>query len=262
VSSLLWTSGDLTGAIAGSVTTQNDDDSICIVVELDEGVLTSEVHLYVGGCDVIPTTADGDYDHTSFNYNTGPIDATGSVTISISRDELPFAAGDCFCIAVRVTIGDDAAWADGEHQPTAESLTRAFDYCLQECCYEDESAWADGERYAERGNWATYTDYDSVAMEVILYAGQTLEAGIVSFSDVVDGEVMITITLNENWQFDDISGNVKIQGYDEEPPAGNPAPGQFDYHFDAVSSPFTATVEVAAFYGIHVDLLHEVPCPE
>jgi hypothetical protein len=64
-------------------------------------------------------------------------------------------------------------------------------YNLEPCpddepCYEfkDETAWSAGLRYNTRGNWATYTAY-SAGSTVKLFAGQTLEAGTVSFSNPV-----------------------------------------------------------------------------
>jgi hypothetical protein len=130
-------------------------------------------------------------------------------------------------------------------------------------CYEfkDETAWSAGSRYNTRGNWATYTAYNGVAKTVKLFAGQTLEAGSVSFSAPVDGEVEITITLNEDWFFDDVLENVKIQDY-ATAPSGNPSPGGFAHKDTATESPFSITVPANNFYGVHVDVTKrtEVEC--
>lgn len=136
----------------------------------------------------------------------------------------------------------------------------------QEVCYEDETGWADGLRYTSKGNWATYTPYDGQQKTVTLYAGQTMDAGTVTFSGV-NGNVIITIQLNEGWFFDymdddgEIEESVHIQGYDSAS-SGNPAPGQFDYEYPAMGQTHEATVPAANFYGVHVALLHEVPCPD
>jgi hypothetical protein len=134
------------------------------------------------------------------------------------------------------------------------------------CCYEEETAWGDGTRYVPQGNWATYTSYEGVAKTVTLFAGQTMDAGTVAFSDPVDGMVNITITLRNGWHFDFrgaggvIENSVHIQDYYEVPPAENPAPGQFDYAFLAMGRTITVTLPQALFYGVHTQLIHVVPC--
>ena len=141
-------------------------------------------------------------------------------------------------------------------------------------CYEwqTETAWSAGARYVNRGNWATYSTYIPNTT-VSIFAGQTMEAGTVLFSEIDnDNKVTITITLNDGWHlaiFDkDINGydigeenleTVKIQGYDVAPKR-NPAPGQFADKGNLLE----VTVPAATFYGIHLDvgLLTEIECPE
>jgi hypothetical protein len=135
-----------------------------------------------------------------------------------------------------------------------------------EKCYQDETAWADGERYVEQGNWATYTPYEPDS-SVILYAGQTMEAGEAYFSEPVDGEVTITITLNEGWIFyydlydPEEDHNLKVQDY-AEAPSGNPAPGLFDWKTFIPVGSTTGNIVVPAnnFYGVHLDLAQLVSC--
>jgi hypothetical protein len=262
---LILTTGPDAGTEVGTVTVQNDNDTLCIVVTLLEGLNLTDIQLNVGNCDEIPVDDDGNYDFAAFNLNTGLFDPVGEYVIEIDGADLPFVTGDCFCVALRATVDDEIAWGDGPYQSEGDSDDRAFDYCLQECppCFEEESAWSDGERYTSRGNWATYTAYEGTELTVILYAGQTLEAGTVHFSDAVDGEVEITITLNEGWSFvdDPDDENVKIQGYSEAP-SGNPSQGHFENKSEATDSPYSVTVAEAAFYGVHVDVMQEVPCPE
>lgn len=134
------------------------------------------------------------------------------------------------------------------------------------CCFEEETGWGDGTRYVPQGNWATYTSYEGVAKNVILYAGQTMNAGTVYFSDPVDGMVTITIVLKNGWHFDFhgvggvIEASVHIQDYMETPPPENPAPGQFDYQFVAMGGNFSTQIPAANFYGVHTALIHVVPC--
>jgi hypothetical protein len=137
----------------------------------------------------------------------------------------------------------------------------------EEPCWYGETAWAAGDRYVNPGNWATYTPYSDENKTVTLYAGQTLPAGSVNFSAPTNGEVIITITLNDGWRFapneDDESdyANVKIQDY-ADAPSGNPAPGLFEHRGYAETSPFSITVPQNHFYGVHVDVEQARPCPE
>ncbi len=136
----------------------------------------------------------------------------------------------------------------------------------EECDWVGETAWSDGDRYVSRGNWATYTAYGADKV-VYLYAGQTMDAGTVHFSACEDGEVTITIFLNPGWRFaldedgDAVSENLKIQGYDEAPPASNPAPGRFNTS-KSTETGMSAWVFVPCYnyYGIHVDVQWEY-CP-
>ncbi|MFU8771627.1 MAG: hypothetical protein ACNA8H_04305 [Anaerolineales bacterium] len=142
--------------------------------------------------------------------------------------------------------------------PELSNLTFCWNPEPPVCEWVGETAWAAGNRYVARGNWATYTPYVSDST-VTLYAGQHMEAGTVHFSEAVDGEVTITITLNSGWRFEDVEENVKIQDY-ELAPSGNPAPGLFDWKGDASESPFSITVPENNFYGVHVNVEWEY-CP-
>jgi hypothetical protein len=140
-----------------------------------------------------------------------------------------------------------------------------------EPCWTDETAWAAGAKYVSRGNWATYTPYAANAT-VTLFAGQTLEAGTVTFGPVANGEVEITITLNPGFRFlpsasdefgEPVDNNVKIQDYAVAPPAQNPSPGLFAHKFyaDPASNTWSGSVPANNFYGVHVDIEREVACP-
>jgi len=132
----------------------------------------------------------------------------------------------------------------------------------QEECWDDETAWAEGSRYVSKGNWAMYVPYDDTGMTVDILAGQTLKAGTATFSAPVDGEVTITINLNDGFRFAAVDENIKVQDYDQAP-SGNPSPGLFAYKntvgVDIKS--YTITVPENNFYGVHLDVQHRVSCP-
>ncbi len=123
-------------------------------------------------------------------------------------------------------------------------------------CYQDDSAWGAGQRYVLRGNWATYTTY-SAGSTVKIYAGQNKYAGNATLSQITNGNVTITITLNEGWSLQAVSNPVKVQGYTVAP-TGNPSPGRFA----SKGSSLTVTVPFANFYGIHLDVRQSVECAE
>jgi hypothetical protein len=120
--------------------------------------------------------------------------------------------------------------------------------------FDGESGWAAGSRYVAKGNWATYTSYSRIEKTVTLFAGQTMEAGDVTFSAPVNSKVTITITLKPGWFFDNVSDNVKIQDYATTPPSRNPSPGQFAWKGCAYKCSFSIEVPANNYYGVHVDL--------
>ncbi len=144
-------------------------------------------------------------------------------------------------------------------QYTVQCCDEEPERCLE---FKGETAWAAGDRFTQRGNWATFTPYVPGAT-IPLFAGQHHEAGIVHLSQPADGMVTITIELDEDWYFADVSENVKFQDYSVAP-SGNPAPGLFDWRFTATGQTFTEAVPGNNFYGVHVEAGQwvEVDCGE
>jgi hypothetical protein len=134
--------------------------------------------------------------------------------------------------------------------------------------FEGQTAWAaNGDeplelRYQARGNWATYVEYDG-EKTTTLFAGQTMAVGTVHFSDPVDGEVTITVTLDDGWEFEDVANNLSVQDYDTAP-SGNPSPGLFDHQETCDPDESTCSIVVPEnnFYGVHVDVGQWVPDPD
>jgi len=141
----------------------------------------------------------------------------------------------------------------GGNVPQLSNITFCYNPPPQMCEWIGETAWAAGTRYVQKGNWATYTPYVA-DNTVILYAGQTRVAGTVNFSQVVDGKVTISITLNEGFRLKDVNESVKIQGYDAPPPAENPQPGHFTTY---KGEELVVTVGAFAYYGVHLDVERE-----
>jgi hypothetical protein len=147
---------------------------------------------------------------------------------------------------------------------TCFSFYELTELCDTEC-WDDETAWSAGKRYNNRGSWATYTDINTQTGEIDIFAGQNIPAGKVTFT--VDGDqFIIEIVLNDEFkQLLDYKGeSVKIQGYIDEPTRGNPSPGSFTtYKGDELKVELELEdVKYFRYYGVHLDLLHKVDCPE
>ena len=183
-------------------------------------------------------------------------DGSGVTMLDVDLDALGFDCGTVGGFRAHYIPGGGSDKV-AEHKSDEVDLTAVCGVCE----WIGETAWAAGPGYIEANQWATYTPYVP-NNTVTLYAGQTMEAGTVYFSDVDgNGDITITITLNSGWRFLDDPEKpetVKIQDY-AVPPSGNPSPGQFDWKFEAESSPFTTTAITGNYYyGVHVDVEREV----
>jgi hypothetical protein len=217
---------------------------------------------------VVGATFDGE--PTAFDVNTDPttgvtgikwdesVEDRGCHTYTVTFDTSVLTEDQTLgigCAIVATKAGPQVAYACAIGPVCTERPT-------EDTCYADETAWSAGSRYVSRGNWATYTRFTGEAIAVTLFAGQTMPAGLVSFAPAAGDLVEICVTLEPGFRFDpDTEESLKIQGY-AAAPSGNPSPGLFPYAFDAESSPYCVLVPRSAFYGVHVDVEREVPCPE
>lgn len=148
---------------------------------------------------------------------------------------------------------------------TGQSDSAALKVNVQCFIFDGQTAWAangdvPGElRYTNRGNWATYVEYAEKTTS--LFAGQTMLAGYVTFSAIIEDVVAITVNLSGDWEFEDMSENLMVQDY-AEAPSGNPAPGQFAWKDYATGDSFSIVVPANNFYGVHVNVGKWVPDPD
>ncbi|MDL2208108.1 hypothetical protein LJB97_00630 [Parabacteroides sp. OttesenSCG-928-O15] len=241
----------------GTVTVGNDKENLYVTYTLDASWNLSDTKLFVGDDAALPTNGNNPkLGH--FPYKTTHSPAVNTFTYAIPLEEL----SACVTVAAQAEVVSlegktEGAW--GEGVIIGNSGAMKFEYCVQECIevpaepidYQKESAWSAGDRYTEKGNWATYTAYAGEELTVPVFAGQTIEAGSVTFSEVVNGNITITITLTGGWELNvDKKETVKIQGYDVAP-SGNPAPGQFATY---KGESLVVEVPASAFYGIHLDV--------
>jgi hypothetical protein len=215
------------------------------------------------------------YSYKIDNWDTGDMDGTYtdtetgfSVTISHNGKYFDWSSNYPVC-AVIVKGGPGAhvfyyseSKADNAlYAPYNETSEEYYDISHVTFCFnrelecQEETAWAAGDKYVDKGNWATYTQYQSTT-NIILYAGQTIPVGTVSFSELSGGKITISIELSGGWTFQDVEEPVKVQGYDSAPPAVNPSPGLFTtYKGDEL----VFQVNPYGYYGIHLDVEN---CPE
>jgi len=254
---------------AGKVYVVNNKEKLYVAYETTGEWKMNAIHLFVGACDKLPVNKQGNLVPGQFPHK---VEFDGLQTfyyVEIPLDALP---DGCVCVAahaevVKVVDGEivQSETAFGEGEKVGKNWFMKFEYCIAVCedeppmevCYEDETAWAAGSRYVTQGNWATYTPYVANT-PVNVFAGQNYLVGTVTFSEVVDGKVTITLAALNGARLQDVAQAVKIQGYETEP-SGNPAPGQFTTY---KGNETTVTVDAYAYYGIHLDVQRVVDCME
>ena len=256
----------------GKVYVANNEEKLFVAYETTGDWKMEALHLFVGACDNLPVNKQNILVPGQFPFKVGKFNELQNFyCFEISLESLPEG---CLCVAahadvVRVVDGNikQSEGACGEGETTSsKNWFMKFDYCIQECqpeeppaevCYKDDSAWAAGPEYPGKGGgWSTYTPYE--AGDVNLYAGQTHLVGTVTFSPVVDGQVTITITLDQAILDGAKEESVKIQGYNTAPTEKQP-PGKMTTYKGKETA---ITVGAFAFYGIHLDVRRVVDCPE
>lgn len=254
---------------AGKVYVVNNKEKLYVAYETTGEWKMKAIHLFVGACDKLPVNKQGNLVPGQFPYK---VEFNGLQTfyyVEIPLDTLPEG---CVCVAahaevVKVVDGEivQSETAFGEGGKVGKNWFMKFEYCIAVCedeppvevCYQDETAWAAGSRYVAQGNWATYTPYVANT-PVNVFAGQNYLVGTVTFSEVVDGKVTITLAALNGARLQGVAESVKIQGY-ETAPSGNPAPGLFTTY---KGNETTVIVDAYAYYGIHLDVQRVVDCME
>lgn len=254
---------------AGKVYVVNNKEKLYVAYETTGEWKMKAIHLFVGACDKLPVNKQGNLVPGRFPYK---VEFNGLQTfyyVEIPLDTLPEG---CICVAahaevVKVVDGEivQSETAFGEGGKVGKNWFMKFEYCIAACedeppvevCYQDETAWAAGFRYVAQGNWATYTPYVANT-PVNVFAGQNYLVGTVTFSEVVDGKVTITLAALNGARLQSVAESVKIQGY-ETAPSGNPAPGLFTTY---KGNETTVIVDAYAYYGIHLDVQRVVDCME
>jgi hypothetical protein len=258
-------SARLAGATPGAYTyeaTSSDGKTWTIVIDQSAAQDISHINFAGSFCDgssitagnVTGVTVNGQDWTGSLAGSTGNGDVCGPTNLKL--DNFGFNGGVITIVITFDKSVSEASFQIKSAQNCFEGYTFSHDCTPPPTCYQEETAWANGPRYISRGNWATYTPYQSTD-PVNVYAGQNMHAGTATMSEVSDGNVTITIALNEGWSFQDVGEPVKIQGYSVAP-SGNPSPGRFA----TKSSSLSVTVPAANYYGIHLDVQKAIQCAD
>ncbi|MDH6342033.1 hypothetical protein M2480_000413 [Parabacteroides sp. PFB2-12] len=241
----------------GTITVGNDKENLYVTYALDASWSLSDTKLFVGDDADIPFNGNNPQ-MGHFPYKTTHSPAVNTFTYVIPLEEI----SACVTVAAQGDVvplegKKESAWGEGD--ALGKNGSMKFEYCVQECIevpaepidYQTESAWSAGDRYTEQGNWATFTAYTGEELTVPVIAGKSIEVGTVTFSEVVDGNITITIALTGGWELNaKKTETVKIQGYDVAP-SGNPAPGQFATY---KGESLVVDVPASEYYGIHLDV--------
>lgn len=206
---------------------------------------------YISGSYVTSVTINGSDVTNQILYTTGQ----GTGCSASSEDFIKLEDLLTANMTVVVTVSQPAAYASmivkaGKNCEKENEFVTDF---LCGVCRENETAWSAGSGYPG-GNWATYTAY--TLDPVTIYAGQEYKAGTVTFSEVNNGTITISIVLNEGFELAEGGETVKIQPYSSAPTA-KPSPGLFSIKGNLLT---IENVPAANFYGIHLDVLRTVPC--
>lgn len=173
------------------------------------------------------------------------------------------------------TWQEETAWGDGTKFVKKGNWSMYVEgYCTEfppedpptpptEYKLDEETAWAyesDEFSYGTTGNWAKFIEYKGESTTVYLMAGKgNVTEMTVTLTPTEDG--MVKMVFDEiyeiapendgKWVLQDVTNNIKIQGYAEAPYGMSTAPGQFDNKFTGLDN---VVVPAANFYGIHLDV--------
>lgn len=253
---------------AGTVTVSNDEETTFVTFTTTNGWMIESTHLYVGSYEEIPTNNAGNPKVGLFPTQETFDPMTNTVTYeypleSVHHCFIVAAHAEVLKIANGVIVDSQTAWGDGTRFIEKGNWAAYFEYCPGICrividgaCYEKSVGWTDGTLYAPQSKcWGTYVTYSAGGFANLI-ADNSEVAGTVYFSAVNDGQVTITISLNEGYIQNNDVKFTKIQGYDIAP-TNKPRPPDFTTY---QGKSLVVTVPAYNFYGVHLNLLRHVSC--
>ncbi len=255
--------------LVGTISVSNNSESLFVTYTTTGDWKIESIHLFAGKKDEAPTTKSGNPVVGQF-----PIQESFSSLVNTVTYEIPVEnIRHCLIVAahadvVQVVDGKitdrQTAWGAGKRFVDKGNWATYIEYCPGTCpitigdlCYEKSIGWTDGTLYAPQSKcWATYVTY-SPGITADLIADNTEVAGTVHFSAMNGSDITITITLNTGYIPNGAVQFTKIQGY-ADAPTSKPHPPDFTTY---KGKSLVVTVPYYPYYGVHLDMLREVPCP-
>lgn len=123
--------------VAGNVYVYVDLDSVYVEYKTSADWYIKKTHLYVGNCQLIPRTNNGNPVPGRFPMSTSFPNGTQSVVYAIAKSSLP----ECFCVAAHaevykmrdgVIVQTETAWAQGTRF-TSRNWAMFFSVCQSDC---------------------------------------------------------------------------------------------------------------------------------
>ncbi|MCL2543629.1 MAG: hypothetical protein FWE71_14390 [Nocardioidaceae bacterium] len=279
-----------------AVTNPGDNDT-SFTLTLSPAIATVDCGQGTGATATIAKGAEVDCTWSTTGQPTGPVTATATTDVnSYGSAATPITWGAPASVVDKTATLADAsqgysATVDADDSPVVKTFSTTVGWADRACgtstltntatlstvalpasasvsvhrqceTFAADTAWAAAgaagtNKYNSKGggNWATYVPGPSGTYN--LYAGQTKAAGTVT---VTPGGA-VTVDLANGFAFASGTGTLHIQGY-ASPPSGNPAPGQFQYHFDCSGTTCSpGTIKTAKYYGIQLEIGRWTPDP-
>lgn len=225
---------------SGSITVQNDADSVYVTFATTNGWVLGKTHLYVGDLAGVPTTQSGNPQIGNFPYQHTFSPYVTSDTYAIAIADLP----PCFIVA-------------------AHAETHLLD--ANGNVIQTETSWGQGTQFNSSGSWAMYSEYCvqecnpcQITTQVYdLFAGQTIDVGQLQVTND-DQNLYITYQTTGDWYVGKV--HVYVGDLSGLPVNGQnvPVPGQFPYSetYNPYTQSATVTVPLAGLPSCYVIAAH------
>lgn len=211
--------------VSGTITVQNDQDSLYVTFNTTNGWMLGKTHLYVGELQNMPSTPNGNPQIGNFPFQHTFDPMVNADQYAIALSDLPA----CFIVAAHAET--HLVGSNGEILQT-------------------ETSWGQGTQFNESGSWAMYSSYcvqecDDpcvfTTQSYELFAGQTISVGNLLVTNDQDS-LTITYQTTGDWYIGKI--HVYVGALSGLPVNGQntPIPGQFPY--SETYNPYTQTATI------------------
>jgi hypothetical protein len=227
------------------------DDLLLVTYETKDGWELTEAHLWVGdNLADMPQTKNGNPKVGNFPYHSGDITGSTSYEFTIPLTDLggdDFATSLCdktFFVAAHAALRKDNGTGG----------------------YQTETGWADGDRMVQRGNWATYFEFQFLCDDAngkcetafaFYEPDDENRPGNIALRDIVDVETGEPITNRWGWQIEVHEGDNVVSkpiyaGAGQNDTSKGTLVGELVYSYDGI----TLIVSYVMHEGVTLDETH------